>query len=51
MKGEAQAWIDLFSDPNNENGLAILKEFAAEIAGGISGHKSELKLISSSVAA
>ena len=45
LRKDAQAWIDLFSEPGAEQSISILKEFAVELAGDMALKKRVLKLV------
>lgn len=45
LRKDAQAWIELFSEPGAEHSVAILKEFAIELAGDMATKKRVLKLV------
>lgn len=42
LRDFASAWLELFSEPRSEQGLAILKEWALELAHELEDHKPKL---------
>jgi len=45
LRKDAQAWIELFSEPGAEQSVSILKEFAVELAGDMATKRRVLKLV------